>query len=669
MGHESVQDRDKKPDRQFAAPSVPVPDASLKTQAKAARTPLERVGFLPPWVTFILVMAAIAIGGYSIYTLLQTRPASTESGTPPPIETPPSLQYVSALGRLEPGSQVIQISAPNAMQGDRVGQLLVEEGDRVREGQTIAILDSRDRLAAQLEQAKQQVKIAQAKLEQVKAGAKTGDIAAQEAAIARLQAQIPRDLAVQDATIARLRAQVEGDLAAQGATIDRFSAQLEGNVTAKEAGISRLQAELQGQIRTQEATIARLQAELTGQRAAQQATLSRLEAQIQGDRRAQQATIARLQAERDERIAGQEALISQLQAKLQNAGIEFQRYEQLYQEGGISTSVYDTKRLDVEVALQEVKAAKARLEELDRTTRQEQLEAVATLEKINETGAKLLEEARATLTKIEGTVGKEIEEAQTNLQRVQATAAEQLQEEQAVLTQLDRTGQAELSEAQVKEQQLQRTGREQLNEAVVTRDRIRATGEQQIQEAQSILESISEVRTVDVQLAEAEVDSAIAAEAEAQAGLDEAYVRSPIDGQAIAIHTRPGESIAQDQGIVEIGQTDRMFVVAEVYETDIRYVRLGQRATITSNAVDGELLGTVDHIGLQIGKKDVLDTDPTAATDVRVVEVKIRLDPQDSQRVSGLTNLQVEVILATMLSPTVPPSPSGPVEPPVSTPE
>ncbi len=52
----------------------------------------------------------------------------------------------------------------------------------------------------------------------------------------------------------------------------------------------------------------------------------------------------------------------------------------------------------------------------------------------------------------------------------------------------------------------------------------------------SILEGVSEVRTVDVQLADAEVDNAIAAEAEAQARQDEAYVRSLIDGQAIAIH-------------------------------------------------------------------------------------------------------------------------------------
>jgi HlyD family secretion protein len=51
----------------------------------------------------------------------------------------------------------------------------------------------------------------------------------------------------------------------------------------------------------------------------------------------------------------------------------------------------------------------------------------------------------------------------------------------------------------------------------------------------------------------------------------------------------------------------------------------------------------VDHIGLQIGKKDVLDTDPAADTDARVVEVKIRLDPEASQVVAGLTYLQVNV--------------------------
>ena len=68
-----------------------------------------------------------------------------------------------------------------------------------------------------------------------------------------------------------------------------------------------------------------------------------------------------------------------------------------------------------------------------------------------------------------------------------------------------------------------------------------------------------------------------------------------------------------------MGQTSQMYVVAEVYETDISRVILGQKATIISPSFQGKLTGVVDNIGLQILKRDVLDTDPTADVDARVV--------------------------------------------------
>jgi len=84
-----------------------------------------------------------------------------------------------------------------------------------------------------------------------------------------------------------------------------------------------------------------------------------------------------------------------------------------------------------------------------------------------------------------------------------------------------------------------------------------------------------------------------------------------------------------------------MYAVAEVYETDIGKVKVGQKATISSEVFKGEITGTVDRVGLRIAKNDILGTDPAAKTDVRVIEVKIRLN--DSSKVSGLTNLQVKV--------------------------
>jgi len=68
-----------------------------------------------------------------------------------------------------------------------------------------------------------------------------------------------------------------------------------------------------------------------------------------------------------------------------------------------------------------------------------------------------------------------------------------------------------------------------------------------------------------------------------------------------------------------------------------------QAAVVTSPALPKEVHGTVDRVGLKIGKKDVLDTDPAADTDARVVEVEIRLD--DPKEVAGLTNLRVDVAI------------------------
>lgn len=86
---------------------------------------------------------------------------------------------ITALGRLEPAAEVIQLAAPLDLDGDRITQLLVKQGDHVKAGQVVAILDSHDRLQDELRQAQEQVKLTQAKLNQIKAGAKTGVITSQ----------------------------------------------------------------------------------------------------------------------------------------------------------------------------------------------------------------------------------------------------------------------------------------------------------------------------------------------------------------------------------------------------------------------------------------------------------------------------------------------------------
>lgn len=186
---------------------------------------------------------------------------------------------------------------------------------------------------------------------------------------------------------------------------------------------------------------------------------------------------------------------------------------------------------------------------------------------------------------------------------------------------------------------------EQLNEANANLKRTVETLQKQLSESEARLNSIAEIRPTDVQLAQANVKSAIASVQQAQAELDLSYIRSPINGQVLKINAWPGEIIA-NKGILELGQTQQMYVVAEVYETDIKKVRLGQSATITGDAFAGKLQGTVTDIGLQVGRQNIFNTNPGSDTDNKIVDVKIRIDKlADNQRVSNLTNLQVQALI------------------------
>ena len=141
------------------------------------------------------------------------------------------------------------------------------------------------------------------------------------------------------------------------------------------------------------------------------------------------------------------------------------------------------------------------------------------------------------------------------------------------------------------------------------------------------LQLVRDVAAANLQRAEAEQELSI--------------VHSPIKGQVIVVHSREGERVGLD-GIVELGETSAMYAVAEVYETDIGRIRIGQQASVRSIALPQALSGKVERIGMKIGKKDVLSTDPVADADARVVEVDIRLDTP--ALVAALTNLRVEVI-------------------------
>jgi HlyD family secretion protein len=331
-----------------------------------------------------------------------------------------------------------------------------------------------------------------------------------------------------------------------------------------------------------------------GEIGAQKAEIDRLKSQLQGYRDTYVATKARLQAQLKWEPAAQAGKIESLNAQL---------------AGEKPTQVATIRRLQSQLKNTEVDYK-----------RYQQLYAERAIE-ATKLDAKRLEV---------DTIGQQIAEAQSKYNQTVATLNQQIIENKATQNKIISNAQQQLAEAQAN-----------YNTSV-------ATTNQQIAAAQATLSKIAEVRPVDVAGAQAELARAQATTRQARAELTEAYVRAPIAGEILKIHTHAGESPG-DKGIVEMGQTSQMVAVAEVYESDVRKLRVGQSATIKSEsgAFSQNLKGTVKYIGLQIGKQDVLNTDPAADSDSRVVEVKIALDPTDSNIVKGLTNSKVAVTIDT----------------------
>jgi HlyD family secretion protein len=364
------------------------------------------------------------------------------------------------------------------------------------------------------------------------------------------------------------------------------------------------------QITAQTAVITKLQAQLTSTRKQREAALigarSRLQnAEADYQRQLQstrdglglltaQAKLANAEAEyrRRDRFNRSGDNILGSQAKLVNAQGEYQRKLTLYRSGGISKSQLDK-------AQEELTSAQALVRErgIDTTTQ---------LDK----AAEDLAAAKANFKEKQLEVRSQLGKVKTEL----LTIRETVKEKQAELDQTIQTLNAE------------------------------------IQQSQAQLAELREVRPTDVRIAQAQLEKAKIAVEQKQAALRDSEVCVPVNGQILKINTRIGEQVNITQGIVELAQTNKMYVMAEIAEIDVTKVRQGQSAVITSeyNSFAGELRGTVSQIGLQVGRKQTQEAggnNPTTDKESRVVTIKIEIAPQDSPKVAKLTNLQVRVRL------------------------
>jgi HlyD family secretion protein len=161
----------------------------------------------------VVVVSAIALSvlGLSAYLMMNPigdKPKAAEQANQSTDKSP--VGGIGALGRLEPEGEVFKVAAPATGLSARVLGLKVKEGDVVRAGQEVAIMDSAPSLQAAGIQAEAQVREAQAKLAQIKAGSKPGDIGAQGATFLQTENLLNQaEAARQQATAGLLSAQAE----------------------------------------------------------------------------------------------------------------------------------------------------------------------------------------------------------------------------------------------------------------------------------------------------------------------------------------------------------------------------------------------------------------------------------------------------------------------------
>jgi HlyD family secretion protein len=142
----------------------------------------------------------------------------------------------------------------------------------------------------------------------------------------------------------------------------------------------------------------------------------------------------------------------------------------------------------------------------------------------------------------------------------------------------------------------------------------------------------------------AELEESRATLARDRAELAKATIRAPFGGTVFKINAYPGDKVG-DHGILEMGDSSRMGVIAEVYQTDRAGITLGQRAVISADGFPGKQMeGKVVEIARQVSRQSVFSGQAGENLDRRVIEVKIGLGPEAAAVASAINYLQVNVL-------------------------
>jgi HlyD family secretion protein len=127
--------------------------------------------------------------------------------------------------------------------------------------------------------------------------------------------------------------------------------------------------------------------------------------------------------------------------------------------------------------------------------------------------------------------------------------------------------------------------------------------------------------------------------------LDQATLLAPGPGSVLQVAVIAGERTATVP-LIEMADLSQMSCVAEVHESDVGLVRIGQVAEMKSASLSRSIRGKVSRIDRLVGVPQIRSPNPLARSDFRSVAVWIQIDADDVPIASQRVQLQVEVAIS-----------------------
>jgi HlyD family secretion protein len=483
----------------------------------------------------LLVLGLLAGGGYLAYSQLAPIVQTARQAEPTPTAPAPLLEG----GTVVAEAVVVPVRSASLRfeTSGTIAEILVREGDDVRKGQPLAVLDTRD-LELHVADARTDVQSAQASYNKLAADATPEEIAAAEASVALAQGRLTEtvgqvteaDIVSAQATLSSAQAALDELLAGPKQT---EVTQAQGTVDAAQATYQQRQVELQ-QVRD-----AASKAKTDAERALQQTTIDLATAQgnyseaywrfqnVQNEGRAPQTT----ENEADPELTDYGNLA------------EYEAFKQ-------AELALDAAQLAVEQAQKDVEQ-----------TQQNEITDIAQAEQqVANAQAQLSEQQAALEDVLDGEDADAVARARAEVAAAQA----QLN----ALTGVQRAGSVAAAEADVSNAQAQ------------------------------LAELLAPQRPVDLGEASAQIERAKVALEQSELALAKATLRAPIDGTVAALNLEIGELANTTDTVLTLGDLSQLEIETDdLTELQVVDIAVGDPVEITFDALTGIVLpGSVVRI-------------------------------------------------------------------------